>query len=169
MYEVTRYHDFSAGHRVVGHENKCKTLHGHNYRVHFTVRPDETLDNLGRVIDFGVIKSLLCEWLEVHWDHMMILWEADPIAAITEGLQLHDVTASMPTAMLEEAEYLVKDSIVLVPFNPTAENMAAHLVNVVGPRVLEGSGVHLHSVKLDETRKCSATYTRSPMGRGLWG
>ena len=35
MITAERYHDISMGHRVVGHENKCRHLHGHNYRIHF--------------------------------------------------------------------------------------------------------------------------------------
>ena len=53
-----RYHDISCGHRVVGHEGKCKNLHGHNYRFHFSIEAN-TLDNVGRVIDFSIIKQVL--------------------------------------------------------------------------------------------------------------
>lgn len=138
MIVVERYHDISMGHRVVGHENKCKHLHGHNYRVYFTCTSEE-LDEIGRVIDFGIIKELLCEWLETHWDHRMMLWEKDPL--------------------LSDLVHLVPDDLVVVPFNPTAEYMAKYLVEVVGPQQLEGSGVKLLAVRIDETRKCSASYT----------
>jgi 6-pyruvoyltetrahydropterin/6-carboxytetrahydropterin synthase len=135
-HTVTRYHDFSAGHRVVGHEGKCRNLHGHNYRVHFTCRADG-LDEVGRVVDFSVVKELLCDWLEEHWDHRMLLWECDQAAPM-----LH----------------VVDDTVVLLPFNPTAENMAEHLVRVVGPAQLRGTGVELVGVVVEETRKCSAAY-----------
>src|SRR4051794_12258865 len=90
MYTVERYHDFCAGHRVYGHENKCSNLHGHNYRITFvcsTTRPpadcdvyilERALDSVGRVIDFSVMKEKLCEWLEREWDHKMLLWYRDP-------------------------------------------------------------------------------------------
>jgi 6-pyruvoyltetrahydropterin/6-carboxytetrahydropterin synthase len=151
-HEVIRYHDFSAGHRVVGHENKCKELHGHNYRVHFTCISAE-LDDIGRVIDFGVIKELLCEWLEENWDHKMLLWNLDPICGILrEGFTWSSAV-----------EALIKDSVVEVPFNPTAENMAEYLVEVIGPKVLKKTDVRLIRVTVDETRKCSATYTTQGM------
>ncbi len=140
MITVERYHDISMGHRVVGHENKCRHLHGHNYRIHFVCTATE-LDPLGRVIDFGVVKQLLCDWLEQHWDHRMMLWEQDPL--------------------LPSLENIVPEDLVLVPFNPTAELMAQYLVEVVGPQQLEGTGVQLVSVRIDETRKCSATYSLS--------
>ena len=85
MITATRFHDFSCGHRVVGHEGKCKYLHGHNYRVHFTVTMKQSLDeagraldSVGRVLDFSAINSRLCQWLEREWDHKMLLWEKDP-------------------------------------------------------------------------------------------
>lgn len=138
MTTVERYHDISMGHRVVGHENKCKHLHGHNYRIHFTCTA-ETLDSLGRVIDFGVIKQRLCEWLEEHWDHKMMIWEQDPL--------------------LDALSQIAPDDLVIVPFNPTAEHMAAYLVEVVAPQQLAGTGVYVRSVRIEETRKCSATYS----------
>lgn len=138
MITVERYHDISMGHRVVGHENKCRHLHGHNYRIHFTCTANE-LDDLGRVIDFSLIKAHLCEWLEVNWDHKMALWQEDPL--------------------LEQLKDIVPEDIVTLPFNPTAEQLAQYLVTVVGPQQLAGTGVKLISVKIDETRKCSASYS----------
>lgn len=137
MITVERYHDISMGHRVVGHENKCRHLHGHNYRIHFVCQAPE-LDALGRVIDFGLIKSLLCEWLEEHWDHKMMIWEQDPL--------------------LSDLQRLVPQDLVVVPFNPTAEQMARYLVEFVGPRQLAHTAVELLSVRVEETYKCSATY-----------
>lgn len=138
MIIAERYHDISTGHRVVGHENKCKHLHGHNYRVHFYCTA-QSLDSVGRVIDFSLIKEKLCMWLEDNWDHKMLLWEDDPLAS----------------SIIE----IVPDDIVLVPFNPTAENMAKYLVDIIAPKQLEGTNVVLHSCKIEETRKCSASYT----------
>lgn len=159
MYSVERYHDISCGHRVVGHESKCSNLHGHNYRIHFVCVPEvlyddkptrsdptrlikvtRDLDEVGRVIDFGVIKEQLCEWLERNWDHKFLMYTTDPI--------------------LRYVDIDILDGVVIVPFNPTAENMAAYLVDVVGPKQLKGSGVVLQTVRIEETAKCSATFTR---------
>jgi len=79
MITACRYHDISSGYRVHGHESKCANLHGHNYRIHFHCEAS-ALDRLGRVIDFAVIKTTLCQWLEDNWDHRTLLWEDDPIA-----------------------------------------------------------------------------------------
>ena len=54
MITCTRRIQFCAGHRVMGHEGKCRNLHGHNYVVFVTAQADE-LDSVGRVIDFSVL------------------------------------------------------------------------------------------------------------------
>lgn len=138
MIVVKRYHDFSAGHRVVGHEGACAHLHGHNYRVTFTVCPMsvDTLDDVGRVLDFSTIKVLLCQWLENNWDHRFLCWDQD--------------------SMYDALEFLDPKGVVAVTFNPTAENMASYLLHVIGPRQLEGTGMLLTHVRMEETRKCSA-------------
>ena len=133
---ATRYHDFSTGHRVYGHESKCAHLHGHNYRIHLTVEAD-ALDSVGRVMDFSAIKEHLCYWLEEEWDHKFLVWEQDPFAQALKELDFNGT--------------------VVVNFNPTAENMGQYLIDVVGPKQLEGTGVRLVSVNIEETRKCNVT------------
>jgi len=175
MITADRYHDLSVGHRVHGHESKCQHLHGHNYRVHFSVQMDVqsklnelgdpeglslsekevALDKLGRVMDFGVIKEKLCMWLENNWDHKFLAWEDDifmrRISLATRD-DLNDFDGSA-VAMLD-------GSLVWTPFNPTAENMAEYLVNTIGPKQLAGTGVVLVKCIIEETRKCSVSYTK---------
>ena len=149
---ASRYHDFSCGHRVWGHESKCAHLHGHNYRVHFEVamvlnkEGDVTgTDSVGRVMDFSVIKEILCMYLENEWDHKFLVFEEDPWARI-----------------LKQTD---PEGTVIVDFNPTAENMAQQLVDVIAPELFGNEEVvakygHVKLIKciVEETRKCSATY-----------
>jgi len=145
-----RYHDISCGHRVVGHESACSRLHGHNYRVHFVVAPDNGLDDLGRVLDFSVIKSRLCMWLEDNWDHKFLAWEEDPL--------MNAIWAQAGDwENRREDRDMLRQSIVWVPFNPTAENMAEFLLNTIAPQELAGTGCKLVEVRIEETRKCSVT------------
>jgi 6-pyruvoyltetrahydropterin/6-carboxytetrahydropterin synthase len=139
MITATRYHDFSCGHRVYGHEGACAHLHGHNYRIHFSIRALQSLDSLGRVLDFSVIKTLLCDWLERHWDHRFLIFSEDPLATSLRTLDT---------------------SVVVVPFNPTAEQMGQYLLEIVAPPLLTPQGCELHTVTVEETRKCSATVTK---------
>jgi 6-pyruvoyltetrahydropterin/6-carboxytetrahydropterin synthase len=150
---ASRYHDFSAGHRVYGHENKCALLHGHNYRVHFKVVVDH-LDDVGRVIDFSVINRQLCQWLESNWDHKMLLWDNDPLSTVLLNLDGWEEPGVMHQALQD-----VYGSIHSVSFNPTAENMAQYLLRTVGPMQLAGTGTVLHEVTVWETRKCYTTAT----------
>lgn len=157
-HKASRYHDFSYGHRVVGHENKCRHLHGHNGRVHFhceAARGVRSLDNVGRVIDFGEIKSRLCMWIEENWDHKFLYWTDDPVIELLRSGASHYNSAG---AWDEECE-LFEGALVELPFNPTAENMAEYLVNVVGPRQLEGTGIVLVEVVIEETAKCHASFS----------
>lgn len=151
---ATRYHDISCGHRVYQHEGKCAHLHGHNYRIHFTVAASDQfvtvgvdqkinhemgLDSVGRVLDFGVIKELLCNWLETNWDHKFLVYNKDPWY-----MQM----------------YAFDQTVKPVLFNPTAENMAKYLVEVIGPQQLRDTDVTLIKCTVEETRKCSATYEK---------
>ena len=136
MIRASRYHDISVGHRVWKHESKCNHLHGHNYRIHFHCESN-SLDDIGRVIDFSVIKEKLCMWIEDHWDHRFLVWENDPLANILKDLD---------------------PKVVIVPFNPTAEHLAIYLVEKVGVEQLLGTGVTLVEVTIEETAKCHATY-----------
>lgn len=67
MYEVIVEQHFSAAHFLKDYPGKCANIHGHNYRVQITVE-GETLDSLGMVIEFEVIKAALAEWLN-RFDH----------------------------------------------------------------------------------------------------
>lgn len=134
--KAVRYHDFCAGHRVYGHESKCAHLHGHNYRVHFHCEADD-LDAVGRVIDFSAIKEHLCEWLEEKWDHRFLVYCDDPLKSYLMDLD---------------------KTVTVVPFNPTAENMAKYLATVIAPDRLKDTGIVVTKVVVEETRKCFAEY-----------
>lgn len=56
MYELTVDATFSSAHNIRGYEGACENLHGHNWKVEVTVR-SESLDSLGMVVDFKVLKN----------------------------------------------------------------------------------------------------------------
>ena len=189
-YKVIRTHEICAGHRVVGHESKCRHLHGHNYVFHFHVAPkmktvavatgkarhvegqgfkqtyrdmtvnDRTkLDDVGRVIDFSVVKSTLCEWLEKNWDHKFLHWEKDELMTGLAVLVKQQNQFGNDIVFAEDAKHF-SHSLVSLPFNPTAENLAAHMVDVVGPMLLDPYGVELVQCVIEETSKCHVEYTK---------
>lgn len=149
------------GHRVAGHENKCASLHGHNYRVHFTVAAARAveLDSLGRVLDFAGVK-VLCDWLEKNWDHKFIYWEEDRIIR-TMHATLDRISATANRLITNQSVvddyYHASKNFVTVSFNPTAENMAIYLGTQIAPIWLPAD-VQCVSVRVEETRKCSAVW-----------
>lgn len=179
-YSVIRSHEICAGHRVVGHESKCRHLHGHNYVFRFKVQPKPVpvdmeypegfpgtlgepgkLDQVGRVIDFSVVKTTLCQWLEDNWDHKFLHWEKDNlIRGILELVEDDQTRPPMVRSVGETNRDHLLGSVVSLPFNPTAENLAAHMVNVVGPMLLDEYGVELVSCTIEETSKCHVEYTK---------
>ena len=136
MTTIVRRFQFSAGHRLYKHEGPCVHLHGHNYVVFFHVTSDK-LDGVGRIIDFSVLKDRLCGWILEHWDHGFIC-------------NKDDAAARKALAAIEGQKIFLMDC------NPTAENMAAHLLHEVGPKQLVDTGVRLIRVVLWETENCVA-------------
>lgn len=175
-YEVIRSHEICAGHRVVGHESKCRHLHGHNYVFHFHVAPqpereavhidggayvagevvgEGSLDNVGRVIDFSVVKTTLCDWLEDNWDHKFLHWEQDPVI---EVLKRETWETDKFESQQDQRDFY--NSLVSLTFNPTAENLAEYMVEVIGPQLLDKHGVELVKCTIEETSKCHVGYTK---------
>lgn len=141
MTTCTRRIQFCAGHRVMGHENKCAHLHGHNY-VALVTAEAEKLDAVGRVIDFGVLKEKIGGWIDRKWDHGFIVNERDcDVIRMFERFNPREATGQKLFAM---------------EGNPTAEVMADYLLHSVCPTVLAGTGVRVVRVQLWETENCYA-------------
>ncbi len=84
MYEVIVEQQFSAAHYLKDYPGKCANVHGHNYRVQITVE-GATLDSLGMVIEFEVIKQALKPWID-RFDHAL-LNEIPPFDALNPSAE----------------------------------------------------------------------------------
>lgn len=144
MTTCTRKLHWCAGHRVMGHEGKCAMMHGHEYMAELTVRA-ASLDELGRVIDFGVLKSLMQAWVDEHLDH---------------GFMLNSIDTAAQSA-LHSFEQLsgINQRLYLMDANPTAENIARELHSIAS-RLLQPHSIEVVSVVVHETPNCYATYQR---------
>lgn len=98
----------------------------------------QNLDAIGRVIDFSVLKSTIGAWVDEYWDHTFIVNAQD--IELIESLKPHHKNKPLWIA----------------PFNPTAENMAKHILEVVSPDILKNSGVEVFHIELYETENCKA-------------
>ena len=140
LISVMRKVAFCAGHRLMHHEGKCANVHGHNYVVEFHVTGSE-VDSLGRVVDFSVLNRLFKGWIDDNWDHGCLVWDEDH-------------------AVLSALRQIEPHRVYVLPYNPTAENIARYLLLEIGPQLLEqipGYELQLTKVVVWETENSSAT------------
>ncbi|GAA1369212.1 6-carboxytetrahydropterin synthase QueD [Peribacillus frigoritolerans] len=64
---VSKEFTFDAAHHLHDYEGKCKNLHGHTYKVIFGL--SGYTDSRGLMIDFGDIKDIWKNDIEIHLDH----------------------------------------------------------------------------------------------------
>jgi 6-pyruvoyltetrahydropterin/6-carboxytetrahydropterin synthase len=97
------------------------------------------LDSIGRVIDFSVLKERIGGWIDAYWDHAFLVYRSD-----------HKLIEAL--VALNDPHH----KIVILPVNPTAENLALFLLEKVCPKVLEGTDVCVYGLELWETENCKA-------------
>lgn len=137
--QITRKIEFDAGHRVLGHEGKCANIHGHRYVALITV--EGGLDNIGRVIDFSVVKEIVGKWIDDNWDHNLLLHEKDPVAEFYEDMDYAKVQ-----------EFFGPKTPFLMECNPTAENMSAYLLKLANE--ILPANITVTNVRIYETPNC---------------
>lgn len=140
--KISRRLEFDAGHRVMNHESKCATLHGHRYVCFFEAEA-EKLDSIGRVIDFSILKEKIGSWLDHNWDHTCLIFKEDKQTL----LNLKQIPQFKPVFECQ--------------WNPTAENMADYLLNKICPELLKDTGVTVTKVTVYETPNCYAEAIKS--------
>ncbi len=139
MITCTRRLEWDAMHRIPLHESKCRAFHGHRYAAEITCAID-SLDHLGRVIDFGVVKQIVGGWIDDNWDHTAILMRGDPEAG--------------PIA---EANERLGRPVYWMEAHPTAENVVAELA-AKAQELLDSTGVEVVAIRLWETPNGSAEW-----------
>lgn len=144
---VTKQIEWDMGHRVTNHHSKCRNLHGHRYKAEISLGGDlvgtSGDSSEGMVIDFGDIKKIATKYIHDVLDHGFMVWEKDKLLVdfFQKNLDL---------------------KCTLVPFVPTAENIAAWIFKQLDPYFKDtfGTGLKLHSVRLWETPTGSAICER---------
>ncbi|MSQ22237.1 MAG: 6-carboxytetrahydropterin synthase [Dehalococcoidia bacterium] len=130
-YRVTKQINFCYGHRLLNHNGKCRYLHGHNGLLEVDVE-STGLDNMGMVVDFGLVKDVVKGWVDTNLDHKMLLSRNDPVIPYLK--------------QLGEPFYLMDG-------NPTAENIA-RLIFLHAHEL----GLNVSEVRLWETPSNCAIY-----------
>lgn len=159
---ITREIGIDMGHRVTYHGSKCRNLHGHRYTVHATCSGPlyASGEQEGMVLDFGFLKEEMMNEIDTPCDHGMCLWIEDPLLSTFTD----DEGIAFARHMIKLNGYfetnLITGKMYIVPFVPTAENLAKHWFERLTPKILKRTDnqAKLEFVKVWETPNCSASY-----------
>ncbi len=140
MYTITVEVTFDAAHRLLCEGSKCRHNHGHTYYAWVEIG-GEKLNSEDMLLDFGIIKKFVRDWINRHWDHAYLCHQDDPLLQAIKIYGLRYYTFSS---------------------NPTAEVMAQHLYEKTDSFLTETheETISVLSVKIQETPTSSAVYRK---------
>lgn len=143
---IKRWVETDTGHRVPNHKSKCRHFHGHRYRWEVVIEGDvvtqKGVSEEGMLMDFSDISLILEREIHDVVDHSFLVYEGDKKAI--EALQI----------MGKEHR------TVILPFIPTAENLAKWAFEVVNEHIKTSydNKLKLVSFNVRETPKSWATW-----------
>jgi len=145
MYQIRKEFKFEYAHQLTSSFSKpCQTLHGHSAVIEVFFRSTELLED-SMVVDFGKIKSFIKEDIIDNFDHSLIL---------------HNIMDEEYIEMLKK----YNSNVIMVPYNPTAEEMAKDICQQVRAKLDlywdKSSKVDI-SVKFHETATGWAEYSEA--------
>jgi 6-pyruvoyltetrahydropterin/6-carboxytetrahydropterin synthase len=139
---ITKHFDFESAHALYGYDGKCKNIHGHSYHIYVTVIGTPIVDNKnpknGMVMDFGDLKVIIKNEIVSKLDHAVVLNENSPHKELANTINDHS------------------HKVVLVPYQPTSENMLLDFAGRIQKQLPQN--VLLHSLKLYETANSYAEW-----------
>ncbi len=139
---ITKHFDFETAHALYGYDGKCKNIHGHSYHLHVTVIgipiDDDQHPKNGMVMDFGDLKVIVKNEIINKLDHAVVLNENSPHRELANTINDHS------------------HNVVLVPYQPTSENMLLDFAERIQKQLPQN--VLLHSLKLYETANSYAEW-----------
>ncbi|MBN2728336.1 MAG: 6-carboxytetrahydropterin synthase [Bacteroidales bacterium] len=130
---LSKEFSFEMAHALKDYDGKCRHIHGHSFKLVVTVigEPinDESSPKNGMVIDYGDLKKIVNRLIVDEYDHALVLPEK--------------------SELLKKLEGSVETKTIVVPFQPTSENMLIYFAEILQkelPKTLK-----LHSIRLHET------------------
>ena len=180
-FTISREIGIDMGHRIPDHRSKCRNFHGHRYKIIATCEGplEEMGEETGMVMDFGFLKEEMMSTIDHECDHGLCLWVNDPwLNLFVEGygrkadaeddaMTYHIIQEAVKTAgycfaFLGHPE---QTKCYIVPFVPTAENLAKHWFDRLALRVnIRTNGrARLVKVQVWETPNCTASYSPDPL------
>lgn len=143
---IRRYIETDTGHRVPNHKSKCRHMHGHRYRFEAEIEGDvvtqQGVSDEGMLMDFSDISHLLTVHIHDVIDHAFVVYEGDEIGRAACAVMGDD------------------HRTVVVPFIPTAENLARWAFETLEPHIQTTYGNQLKLVAMHcrETPKSVASW-----------
>ena len=143
---IRRWVETDTGHRVPNHKSKCRHMHGHRYRWEAELEGDvvtqEGVSEEGMLMDFSDVSAILNQYVHDVVDHAFIVYEGDKEALAALSI------------MGDEHRTLI------VPFIPTAENLAKWAFEQVESRISSsyGNSLKLNAFHVRETPKSWASW-----------
>jgi 6-pyruvoyltetrahydropterin/6-carboxytetrahydropterin synthase len=142
---ITKHFDFESAHALYGYDGKCKNIHRHSHHLYVPVigLPIEDMEHPknGMVMDFGDLKRIIKKEIVDVFDHAVVLNKNSPHLELARTIEDHS------------------HKIVLVPYQPTSENMLFDFANKIKAQLPQN--VSLHSLKLNETANSYAEWFAS--------
>ena len=127
-------------HALEGHDGKCRNIHGHSYKLSVTLigQPieDSSSPKFGMVMDFADLKTIINAEIIDKLDHGLMLYKKSEFLKIFDSIQFQQ--------------------LILVPYNPTCENMVIDFAKKIKSKL--PNNVALHNLRLQETKTSYAEW-----------
>ena len=143
--KIVKIIQWDMGHRVLNHRSICKGIHGHRYKAEICVSGELVSEfgssDEGMVIDFADIKKIATDFIHDKLDHAFMVWDKDE-------------------ELIDFFNNSNGHKPVIVPFTPTAENVASYVFHEIQDKFNDAydTGLKLYSIKLWETPTSYALY-----------
>lgn len=139
---ITKEFRFDGAHSLLGYDGKCRYIHGHSYILYVTVSgfPTEDVNDPknGMLMDFSELKRIVSENIIDRFDHALVLRDDAPLAKEIQETY---------------------NNVILLPFQPTCENLAIYFADTIKEHL--PGGIALVSLKLHETATSYAEWFAS--------
>ena len=131
---VTKRFHFEMAHTLFEYDGLCKNIHGHSYNLEVTLRGEPRNQaghpKDGMVMDFSELKNIV---------------KTNIVSRLDHGLMVNKHIPEKQLKLLKQTT----GRIILVDFQPTSENIAAYIAEILKQHLPET--VSLFSIRLFET------------------
>lgn len=138
---------FEMAHALLNYDGPCRNIHGHSYKLRVVLAgaliTDTANPKNGMVMDFTDIKKIVHHAVIDKFDHSLVLNEASAASGLQE-LNKH------------------YEKVLLMPFQPTCENLLLHYVRLMKDALPEH--MQLHSLRLSESANSFSEWCEADSG-----